>query len=149
MVQHLFSQFLHDPTAYKEAVAYWHDLWTQAVPNSDWSIGYCTNRSPTGVEFRDGNPIFCVVSADKRKAVRVIQHEPTRNSPEIVFWWNAASLQASHQTCELVISCALSRESAYKATQLIRAWASGDVDLRRDPSQAELVISHLDAAQAA
>ena len=70
--------------------------------------------------MRDGNPIFSAVSPTLRRAVRIIQHEPSSDELELEYWLH--TFQGDEAISELVISCALSEQAEREAGELIRAW---------------------------
>ena len=79
-----------------------------------------------GTPMRDGNPIFSAVSPTLRRAVRIIQHEPSSDELELEHWLD--TFQGDEPISELVISCALSEQVQEKAAGLIRSWiAAGRV----------------------
>jgi hypothetical protein len=85
---------------------------------------------------------FSAVSPLKRRAIRIIQFEPTERELEFVaypdtFGGSVFDPKAIH---ELVISCALSDKAATLALSLMRTWVEGR-GLSFDLSEAGLILS--------
>lgn len=105
----LHAEFLATPAAYAGAEDYWRGIWEQASEGaltSGWRTGWLSTGSP---EIRDGNPIFSAVSAQLKRAVRVIQHPPSADSrPHVAFWIDTIGGHAHSPgaVTELVVSCA-------------------------------------------
>jgi hypothetical protein len=127
MVQHLFSRFLADPEEYAHAEAYWRTLWDRQArflgQQSEWQKPWLQTAYADGTPFQDGDPIFSAWSPSRKLGVRVIQNEPQRQALELVFWTDVVGDQWSGgEVRTLVISCALSRQSADLAQGLFRNW---------------------------
>ena len=124
---HLFPRFLTDESEYAKAEAFWTALWERIAPDErrqrGWSAEWFRPQPP-----KDGNPIFTAVSELRRKAIRVIQYEPTSDGLEIDFWLDTfgGDLTDPDAIVELVISCALSVETAQKAYKFITSWVIGE-----------------------
>jgi hypothetical protein len=124
---HLFQNFLADEAEYAQTVVFWESLWA-SIPDDErrrggWRCGWLPAQPP-----KDGNPIFTAVSESQRKAIRVIQYEPTSQEEELDFWFDTFggdSTEPEHIR-ELVISCALSVEAAQMAVKLMSLWISGE-----------------------
>ena len=125
MVTYRYRDFLSDPQQYAQAEAFWRDLWEQmgrlTGQRDEWKHPWLTTTFANGVPFLDGDPIFSAISRTRDLAVRVIQHEPERDEPELDYWvdefgdeWNKVRV--------LAISCALSVEVATYARDLFYAW---------------------------
>lgn len=134
-MSHLCSRFLADEAEYARAEAFWAKLWDEipsnARHNGQWRPGWFETRS-----IKDGNPIFTAISERERKAIRVIQYEPTCHEAEIDFWLDTFGGDATESQAirELVIACALSTETAETARKLMASWISG--------SEADLCVGH-------
>ena len=122
MVQHLYSNFLSDPREYELSEKFWQDLWKDLVKTADLKEW----KSPwLGAPLRDGNPIFSALSHSRGRAVHVIQHAPTSEHMELVWWLDKFGEEREERIIDqLVISCALSREAATQAQKLIRSWVT-------------------------
>jgi hypothetical protein len=126
MVQHLYPNFLTDAHEYKLAQKFWNDLWKDLTKEvgvaKDWKSPWLAAPLP------DGDPIFSAISQAQRRGVHVIQHAPTSDEVEIVSWQDRFGDDDEDEAIDqLVISCALSQESAARARALIRAWVRGEV----------------------
>jgi hypothetical protein len=126
----LFAKFLTDESEYAQAETYWATIW-DATPefyrqSGGWRSGWFNAQPP-----KDGNPIFTAISEKDRKAIRVIQYEPTTDAPEIEFWMDTYGGTHVDPVAirELVIACALSPESSQRALQLMSSWIIGDIEL--------------------
>jgi hypothetical protein len=128
----LFPNFLSDENEYGRAEVYWKHLWEQipAFNRDSWHSEWFKPSLP-----KDGNPIFTAVSEKFGKAIRVIQYEATTNPPEIDFWLDTFGGSNIEPVAirELVIACALSDESARRASQLMSSWIIGDIEIASDP----------------
>ena len=124
MVQHLYPNFLTDPQEYKRSEEFWNDLWKDLIKETgvakDWKSPWLAAPLP------DGDPMFSAVSQAQRRGVHVIQHMPTSEDLEIVWWQDKFGEEGVDAVIDqLVISCALSSESAAQARELMRGWAIG------------------------
>ncbi len=128
MVQHLFKDFLKDPQGYKKAERYWEELWQKIAceteVSSKWQYPWL------GAPLRDGNPMFSAVSSELGLGVHIIQHEPTSEQVELEWWLDKFGEEGIDQIIQqLVICCALSRESSSQAADLMRSWViRGKID---------------------
>jgi hypothetical protein len=135
MVQHLFRRFLADPGEYAQAEDYWRRLWEQLARFSgqqhEWRYPWIRTTYADGTPFRDGDPIFSAWSPSRKLGVRVIQNEPQDEELELNCWldllgdeWSGGKVRT------LVISCALSRQAADLAWDLILSWMrDGEVSI--------------------
>jgi hypothetical protein len=129
MVKHLWPNFLTDAGAYDAALQFWDQLWHEKI--DPWGVRahwapWINTHFANGTPFRDGNPIFGRLSLRDRRAVRVIQSEPTSANPIIDFWLQLfpADAGTAAGVTELVVVCELSEESAQLAAGLIASWVN-------------------------
>jgi hypothetical protein len=122
MMQHLYSRFLSDFRGYELSEKFWQDLWKDLVKAADLTEW----KSPwLGAPLRDGKPMLSAVSSSLGRAVHVIQHAPTSEQLELVWWLDKFGEQGDERIIDqLVIACALSREAASQARSLVRSWAT-------------------------
>jgi hypothetical protein len=124
---HLFPNFLADEAEYSQAEGFWARLWAEIAEEDrrcgGWRCRWFQPQAPN-----DGNPIFTAVSDTQRKAIRVIQYEPTSHEPELDYWFDTFGGDESDPQAirELVIACALSPETAQKAREIMSSWVSGE-----------------------
>ncbi len=127
---HLFPNFLTDESEYLQAEAFWANVWerTPALERRlcNWRSGWFKSQPP-----RDANPIFTAVSEVQKKGVRVIQYEPSSDGIELDFWMDSFGGPATdpHAIRELVIACALSKETAQISLNLMSAWIVGEIEI--------------------
>jgi hypothetical protein len=123
MVQHIDKAFLTDPKQYRHAEQYWEELWDRLVTRA--GVAEKWQHPWLGAPLRDGNPMFSAVSAALRRGVHVIQHAPTSEDLELVWWLDRFGEEGIDEVVDqLVISCALSRESADQAYELMWSWVT-------------------------
>jgi hypothetical protein len=126
MVQHLFPRFLEDPAEYDQAEAYWRRLWDElarfAGQQREWRHPWLQTAYADGTPFRDGDPIFSAWCPSRKRGVRVIQNEPQEQELELDFWSDIVGDEWSGEVQTLVISCALSKQAADLAQNLILSW---------------------------
>jgi hypothetical protein len=133
MVHHLFATFLDNPSEYQKAIAYWCDLWARVDPieraQQEWIQPWLTTGAST---ILDGNPIFSAYSRKLRKGIRVVQYQPESPNVEFDYWLDTygGEITDPQSINELVITCALSKESAMLARSLIESWIAGPASLR-------------------
>ena len=132
-MQYLFPNFLANESEYAQAEAYWAQIWA-SIPrvdsiNDGWRDGWFTSQAP-----KDGNPIFTAISDAQKKAIRVIQYEPTVDTIELDFWIDTygGSLIEPVSVRELVIACALSSEAAQRALKLMSSWMIGEIEFSNE-----------------
>ncbi len=125
MITLFYKSFLNDFGEYRASEKHWEDLWKQSGSTPDWICPWASTGAP---DCLDGNPIFSAYSPLVRRAVRIIQHEPTTDNVEIRAWPNFAggSVFDPEAYRELVIACALSDVSSQYALSLIRPWVTGE-----------------------
>jgi hypothetical protein len=121
MVHHIHKDFLKSPEQYRQAEDYWRELWQRLVTAAgvagQWRQPWLAAPLPTG------DPIFSAISRGQQRAVHVIQHEPTCDRVECVWWIDEFGEEAIDEViCQLVVSCALSTEAAAQAYELLRSW---------------------------
>lgn len=123
MVQHIDRDFLKNTQQYQHAERYWEDLWERLVAQTGAAEKW--EHPWLGAPLRDGDPIFSAVSSTLGRGVHVIQHEPTSDGLELVWWLDKFGEEGIDPMIEqLVISCALSQEAAAKAYELIWSWVT-------------------------
>jgi|RhiMetdeSRZDD1v2_1073273.scaffolds.fasta_scaffold49377_5 hypothetical protein len=134
MIHHLFADFLDDSNVYRQVVEYWRDLWTRLEPlkrgQLEWIEPWLSTGAPT---ILDGNPIFSAYSPKLRKGIRVVQYPPaSADDVEFDYWLDTygGDITDPQSIQELVISCALSEESARLSRLVIEPWLSGPVSLQ-------------------
>jgi hypothetical protein len=141
VIKHLYPHFLTDVQEYALVERFWVDLWLRIDPNTrqGWQQPWFQPLPP---RISEGNPIFTAVSRERRRAVRVIQFEPTENNLEFVAYPDTFGGQFSDPSVihELVISCALSDMAAMYAQSLMRSWVEGN-GLSANVCEAGLVLS--------
>ncbi len=126
MVQHLYPNFLTDAREYKLSEKFWKELWDDLMKEAsvvkEW-------KSPwLGAPLPDGDPIFSAVSQAQRRGVHIIQHAATSAEVEIVSWQDQFGEEGVDDIIDqLVISCALSKESVAQARALIQSWVRGEM----------------------
>ncbi len=129
MVVHMHADFLTNERSYSDAERYWIDLWGQIDPITRRLKGWRQPWfQPLPPSISEGNPIFSAVSPMLKRAIRIIQFEPTEKELEFVaypdtFGGTIFDPKAIH---ELVISCALSDEAAKLSLSLMLQWVEGE-----------------------
>lgn len=139
MVTHLFPDLLHDAQQYERAVRHWVELWNSigALPKQlyDWRHPWLNAHTADGSMLMDGNPMFSAVSLPLKRAIRIIQHEPTSDHVEFELWLDTFGGTATDPgaICELVMACALSDVASVRAFEAMDAWIhDGPMELRRE-----------------
>jgi hypothetical protein len=123
MVRHIDRDFLTNRRQYRHAEKFWRDLWERLVAGA--GVAGTWQQPWLGTPLRDGDPMFRAVSHDLGRGVRVIQHEPTSNDLELVWWLDRFGEEGIDPVIEqLVISCALSKQAADQAQQLLWSWVT-------------------------
>jgi hypothetical protein len=128
MLVHIHSDFLTSERAYADAEQYWIDLWEQIDPITRHLKGWQHPWfQPLPPSISEGNPIFSAVSPKLRKAIRIIQFEPTEKELEFVAYPDTfgGSIFDPNSIHELVISCALSDAAAKLSLSLMLQWVEG------------------------
>jgi len=127
MIDHLYSDFLKDPSQYSLSQSYWRELW-QKISDQDRSrFGWQQPWfQPLPPKLEQGNPIFSAFSPLLRRGIRVIQHEPTCQTLEIQAWPDSfgGPITDPQSIKELVIACALSDLAVEVAMDLMQPWVA-------------------------
>ena len=127
MVAHLYPNFLVDTAEYHRAEQFCEKLCNDALTRysgvHDWRP-WCSKTLLDGTPMQEGNPIHDLVSSSTRKGIRIIQEEVRTDKLEVGAWTNTHGGDPGEEGTwdELVISCALSKESAELARQLLVEW---------------------------
>jgi hypothetical protein len=126
----LFPNFLRDHSEYARAQAYWASVWA-TTPVFERMIGEWRTDWFGHQPINDGNPIFSAISGRAEKGIRVIQYEATNDGLELDFWLDTFGGAATDPGTvrELVITCALSIESAQLARNLMASWIIGEIEV--------------------
>jgi hypothetical protein len=126
MVEYLFPHFLSDPREYKQAEVLWREQWDDLVRRVRqerlWETPWVNTCSVNETPIQDGNPIFSAISPRRRRAIRVIQLEPSDNPRAFYVWTDTFAEGSSEAIEELVISCVLTHETLNEAAELMRQW---------------------------
>jgi hypothetical protein len=129
MDTYLFRNFLADASEYDGAQALWRRRWEELRQRMrdghEWESPWLTAGFNDGSHCRDGNPIFSAVSRLHRRGVRVIQLQPSVDPRELCFWIDTFDDGGAGTIDELVISCALTRETLIDATNMMSQWIEG------------------------
>jgi hypothetical protein len=134
MDKYLYRNFLSDSVAYDAAESLWSKHWEElrervGDPN-EWETPWLNTRFADGTPCRDGNPIFSAISPLHRRGIRVIQLEPAADPRELYFWIDTFDEGGPNGIDELVISCALTRETLMDAMNMMRQWIDdGQIEL--------------------
>lgn len=129
MVNHLYPDFLVNPDQYAQAVRYWQELWSRIDRHLREPTGWVSPWLDGGPpDIRDGNPIFTAWSPSLMRGIRIIQHPPESDGPELAFWTDTfgGPLGDPNSIDEFVMACALSEEVEPFARLLVEAWISGE-----------------------
>jgi hypothetical protein len=127
MVQHLYFNFLDNPSEYRNAEEYWERLCREVIDlhssAADWAP-WLNTHFPDGRLIEPGNPIYNVKSASLNRALRIIQVAGTSDVISISAWVNKINDECLGviDLEELVINCELSNEAAIEARKLIVDW---------------------------
>ena len=126
MTQFLFPNFLQDVREYEQSEALWKDRWGDLVrrERQDWLWGtpWASATFVDGTPIRDGNPIFYVVSPQRRLGIRVIQLEPAANPRELQVWTDTFAQGDPEELKELVVCCVLTHLTLLEAVDLMARW---------------------------
>ena len=134
MDTYLFRNFLSDSADYAGAETLWRERWEelrQRVREPDaWKTPWLGTGFADGSYCRDGNPIFSAVSLRHRRGIRVIQLQPLADPRELYFWIDKFDEGGPEEIDELVISCALTRETLVDAMNMMSQWVDeGQIEL--------------------
>ncbi len=126
MDKYLFRNFLSDPAEYAQAEALWNERWNQrrecARDPDEWKTPWLSTAFADGTRSCDGNPIFSAFSPLCRRGIRVIQLEPPADPRDPYYWIDAFDKGGPEKIDELVISCALTRETLFDAMDMMSQW---------------------------
>jgi hypothetical protein len=126
MVDHLYSNFLHDEKVYARVEQHWIELWEKIDPaiRAGWQQPWFQPLPPS---ISEGNPIFSAVSRSLKRGIRILQSEPVEKRLEFVAYLDTfgGSIFDPNAIHELVISCALSEAAATIAVSLMIPWVEG------------------------
>jgi hypothetical protein len=129
MVEHLYADFLKNKQEYRRAERFWEALWEELVNAA--GVAEKWQHPWLGADLQDGDPMFSAVSPMQGRGVHIIQHAPTSDQLELVYWVDKFGEEGIDDVIyQLVISCALSREAAAQASALLWSWVTrGKVEL--------------------
>ena len=127
MVEHLYKTFLSNLEEYEKSEIFWLDLCdsliNKTLTQQTWTIWLNTHYID-GTPFLDGNPIYSLISSNKKKGIAINQEQPTTKKIYIKAYMKVfGDITINDDSVEeLVITCELSKESALIAQQLIQEW---------------------------
>ena len=125
----LFPSFLTDPIEYAQSADCWNRQWDQVAVRANegelWSIAWVDNAFANGTPCRDGNPIFSAVCRARRRAIRVIQLDPSLDQNQFSFWSDTFAKGEPEELEELVIACVLNGQAIQQAARLFGEWVNG------------------------
>jgi hypothetical protein len=129
MDKYLFRNFLSDAVEYDGAEALWRERWEELRERirerDEWETPWLTTGFNDGSHCRDGNPIFSAVSRLHRRGIRVIQLQPSADPRDLCFWIDTFEDGGARKIDELVISCALTRETLIDVMNMMSQWIEG------------------------
>ncbi len=137
MDKYLFRNFLSDSAEYNGAETLWRERWEElrdrVRDRDEWKTPWLSTEFADGSPCRDGNPIFSAVSPLSRRGIRVIQLQPSADPRELYFWIGKFDEGTPRKIDELVISCALTRETLMDAMNLMSQWVDdGQIELSQE-----------------
>jgi hypothetical protein len=122
MATFLYPGFLTNPQEYRLAELLWHDHWDELVGRAgqreQWRTPWLRTTFADGTPCGDGNPIFSAICPTRALGIRLIQLQPSGMSPDLSFWID----RFDEGIRELVIACALSKETLLTALNLMNQW---------------------------
>ncbi len=137
----LYKNFLEDNRIYSLAKNWWKREFEKQIigkksspdnnENLDLIFNWHNENFKNNKEFRDGNPIFTVLSTSKQKLVRIIQEEiENKNNQDAIqiSAWLEKGFYPKEETPELVISLELSRKSSKVAFDWIKKWLNDELE---------------------
>lgn len=127
----LYKNFLVKKKIYSQNEFYWkryvrNVLEPKVIEHEFW----LKNEYANGTKIYDGNPIYSVKLQNK-KAIRIIQEEPESDTLQISAWVKETEDEHENKIEELVISLELTRVTRALALELIKAWASDGVSMKK------------------
>jgi len=127
----LYKNFLVKKKIYSQNESYWkryvrNVLEPKVIEHEFWM----KNEYANGTKIYDGNPIYSVKLQNK-KAIRIIQEEPESDTLQIAAWVKETEDEHENKIEELVISLELTRVTRALALELIKAWASDEVSMKK------------------
>jgi hypothetical protein len=129
MTDALFPNFLADPIDYDQAADCWKRVWAQVTARAAggelWSMPWIDNSFANGTPCRDGNPIFSAVCHSRRRAIRVIQLDPSLDQNQFSFWSDTFAKGEPEELEELAIACVLNGRAIQQAARLFGEWVNG------------------------
>lgn len=136
----LYKNFLVKKKTYHQNESYWKRyvrkaLEHKAIEHEFW----LKNEYANGTKIYDGNPIYSA-KLQHRKAIRIIQEEPESDTRQIAAWVKETEDEHENKIEELVISLELTRDTRKLALELIIAWASDTVSMKKMNSLIEKKI---------
>lgn len=117
----LFANFLEDKRVYHLAYLFWKSFFERFTAAAEWE--YVTYLNTDGEH--DGNPIFHAYIPASKRALRIIQVDPSEaEAPLDIKAWIDEVQPASGQSAvpELVINMILSEEAKKVGQNLIHHW---------------------------
>jgi hypothetical protein len=134
----LYPSFMESARVYNLAEGYWQRMARQLAAEAGLAFQrFYRNRHANGEKIYEGNPIFDAYFPERHKLVRIIQYLPEPGDRPISAWlgsWPAGAAPGGAVSPEkqgaaipeLVISLALTRETAAIARRLLRQWIVED-----------------------
>lgn len=123
----LFDRFLHDPDQYDAAETLWHDRWNELVRylrrERLWHAPWINTHFSDGSKMRDANPIFSAFSPECRRAVRIIQIEPSAG-PVLTLSTETFAKGDPEELPLLTVVCVLNQETVLEVMDALHQWVS-------------------------
>jgi hypothetical protein len=116
------ANFLENETAYDEAVRFWRALLGRLLEKHGQREAWAPWLHLTyadGTPARDGNPIYDLLNRQRRRALRIIQYDPSEGQQELTAWLTRTY---EDEFDELVIGCVLTAEAARGAEEFLDHW---------------------------
>lgn len=143
MVTNLYEKFLENQDDYEKSQEHWKKLWDEVISLSSKRSSWRTPWMGTGGDhIKDGNPIFCAISQQLRRAVRIIQLEPCEPGLDFQVWLNETEDDPwdPENSQEMVIACVLSDVAGVYARTFLEAWVNGSALLLMETSTGALTV---------
>lgn len=118
----LFADFLDDNAAYAAAEAWWQ---ARLAFLDGQCTAYLRTAFANGQPFHDGNPIVNLADRNAGKAARIVQQCPREFGHDYTSFEQAIELadgDGLRPAREKVIVLTLTRETAQRAEDALRAW---------------------------
>ena len=131
ITRHSHKGFSSSKQLYLDTVNYWDKKIRNILSNQENYKTWLNNKTKNGELILDGNPIYSLITKDRKRALRIIQDEPRSKNPYMQVWTDTYDKGDEGENIPvLTISLELSNKTLMDSLSIIHSWFNDNSSAR-------------------